>query len=201
MTERAIRELALEELAEAARVLGRGMRDNPGHVRVFGSDPDHREAALMRLFTPLLKQYRPKGAILGAFSENRLVGVCAMVVPGRCKATLTEKAALLPAVIRGNSLSVLISVLRWTSAWERRDPAEPHWHLGPVGVERDLQGKGIGSALLKVFCDRMDSAGALAYLETDKPENVRFYERFGFEVVAEDDVVGVHNWFMTRPNG
>ena len=130
MTERAIRELALEELAEAARVLGRGMRDNPGHVRVFGSDPDHREAALMRLFTPLLKQYRPKGAILGAFSENRLVGVCAMVVPGRCKATLTEKAVLLPAVIRGNSLSVLISVLRWTSAWERRDPAEPHWHLG-----------------------------------------------------------------------
>ena len=47
----------------------------------------------------------------------------------------------------------------------------------------------------------MDSAGALAYLETDKPENVRFYERFGFEVVTEDDVVGVHNWFMTRPNG
>jgi GNAT superfamily N-acetyltransferase len=63
-----------------------------------------------------------------------------------------------------------------------------------------LQGKGIGSVLLKAFCDRMDSAGMVAYLETDKRENLRFYERLGFEAVAEDDVIGVHNWFMARPH-
>ena len=33
----------------------------------------------------------------------------------------------------------------------------------------------------------------MAYLETDKRENVAFYERFGFEVVGEHKVLGVHN--------
>jgi ribosomal protein S18 acetylase RimI-like enzyme len=44
----------------------------------------------------------------------------------------------------------------------------------------------------------MEAARDDAYLETDKPENVRFYERFGFEVVGEEEVLGVPNWFMLR---
>jgi len=49
-----------------------------------------------------------------------------------------------------------------------------------------------------LFSARMDAAGEDAYLETDKPINVRFYERFGFEVVGEQEVLGVPNWFMVR---
>jgi len=45
---------------------------------------------------------------------------------------------------------------------------------------------------------RMDTCRTLSYLETDKSENVRFYERFGFTVVAEVNVLGVRNWFMSR---
>ncbi len=41
--------------------------------------------------------------------------------------------------------------------------------------------------------------GDVGYLETDKPENVRFYERFGFRVVAEAPVIGVTSWYMRRP--
>ena len=52
--------------------------------------------------------------------------------------------------------------------------------------------------LMRAFCERMDAAHENAYLETDKPENVRFYERFGFEVVGEQDVLDVPNWFMLR---
>jgi ribosomal protein S18 acetylase RimI-like enzyme len=35
-------------------------------------------------------------------------------------------------------------------------------------------------------------------LETDKPENVRFYQRHGFEVIAEEEIYGVVNSFMWR---
>ena len=52
--------------------------------------------------------------------------------------------------------------------------------------------------MMRVFCARMDAAGEDAYLETDKPVNVGFYERFGFEVVGEEDVLDVPNWFMLR---
>jgi predicted N-acetyltransferase YhbS len=83
-------------------------------------------------------------------------------------------------------------------AWKRHDPGERHWHLGPLAVDAHLQGEGVGSRMMRVFCAKMDAAGEDAYLETDKPINVRFYERFGFEVVGEEEVLGVPNWFMLR---
>ena len=82
--------------------------------------------------------------------------------------------------------------------WAKHDPEEPHWHLGPVAVDAHLQGMGVGSRLMQAFCAKMDAEHEDAYLETDKPENVRFYERFGFEVVSEQDVLGTPNWFMLR---
>jgi ribosomal protein S18 acetylase RimI-like enzyme len=179
-----VRDLRVDETAAAAGVLGHGMRDNPLHQCVFGADAARRESALRRLFTELLAQCHPKGAILGAFAGDDLVGVCAMVRPGRCQAGLREKLGL--------------AALRWTSAWTRHDPQEPHWHLGPVGVRRDLQGHGVGTALLRTFVERMDARRDLAYLETDKQANVPFYERFGFEVVARAPVLGIPNWFMAR---
>ena len=51
---------------------------------------------------------------------------------------------------------------------------------------------------MQAFCAKMDAAGEVAYLETDKDVNVRFYERFGFEVVNQEEVLGVTNWFMIR---
>jgi len=80
-----------------------------------------------------------------------------------------------------------------------RDPSEPHVHLGPIGVEPALQGHGIGSQMLAVYCEQLDLTGDAGYLETDKPENVRLYERFGFEVRSHAFVLGVQNWFMWRP--
>jgi ribosomal protein S18 acetylase RimI-like enzyme len=90
------------------------------------------------------------------------------------------------------------SVGRWVSVWAARDPDEPHSHLGPLAVDAHLQGQGIGTMILRSYCERLDSSGELAYLETDKPENVRLYERHGFEVVGEAPVIGVSNWFMRR---
>ncbi len=51
---------------------------------------------------------------------------------------------------------------------------------------------------MRVFSARMDAAGEDADLETDKPINVPFYEGFRFEVVGEQEVLGVPNWFMLR---
>ncbi|MGH3735337.1 MAG: GNAT family N-acetyltransferase [Micromonosporaceae bacterium] len=87
------------------------------------------------------------------------------------------------------------------TAWAERDLDEPHVHLGPLAVDADLQGRGIGSLILREHCRRLDQARQVGYLETDKLENVRFYQRFGYEVTAEATVIGVPNWFMRRPTG
>jgi predicted N-acetyltransferase YhbS len=73
--------------------------------------------------------------------------------------------------------------------------------LGPVAVDANLRGKGIGGELVADFCARVDAAGLIAYLETDKKENVAFYEKFGFVVTTKSSVLGVPNWFMTRRAG
>lgn len=49
----------------------------------------------------------------------------------------------------------------------------------------DAQGKGLGTALLNEVLNRCDSDGICAYLESSKPENVPYYERFGFTVQEE----------------
>ena len=45
--------------------------------------------------------------------------------------------------------------------------------------------KGLGGALLTHRLEVCDSTHMPAYLETQKPENLPFYERFGFSVLEE----------------
>jgi hypothetical protein len=40
----------------------------------------------------------------------------------------------------------------------------------------------------------------VSYLETDKYENVCFYRKFGFDIIAEAEVLEVPTWFMSRPS-
>ena len=135
---------------------------------------------------------------LSMFRADTLVGVCGMARPGRCQPPFVEKLTVIPAVVFGNRVGTTLRVLRWVGEWARRDLSEPHWHLGPVAVDSHLQGQGIGAALLAQFCACMDDRAGLSYLETDKSENVLFYQKFGFRVTAEAAVLGVPNWFMSR---
>ncbi len=164
----------------------------------MGTNADRREPALTRLFGAVLGMHVARGATLGAFSAGTLVGVCSMVPPGECQPSGGDKLRLLPTLIGAAGLRSALRTLSWAAGWAKHDPKAPHWHLGPVGVERHLQGKGIGGALLREFCGRMDAVQAMAYLETDKRANVGIYEHFGFRTVAEDQVLGITNWFMVR---
>jgi ribosomal protein S18 acetylase RimI-like enzyme len=198
MNELYIREVRQEEMEKAAQLLGRGMRDNHNHIQAFGPDSEHRERALARMFMPVLHQLYRKGSVLGAFRDDTLVGVCAMAPPGKCQASISDKVQVLPIILKGNGFATVLKILEWLGEWSKRDLPEAHWHLGPIAVDAPLQGQGIGSALMAAFCARVDEQNGLAYLETDKPDNIKFYEKFGFAVVGEATVIGTSNWFMRR---
>ena len=193
-----LRALADSEVPAAAAVLADGMRDNPIHIRAFGEDPADRKRALTQLFESVLRRVQNKGTIEGAFQDGRLIGVCGRLAPGNCRVTLGQKLNFLPALKKGNSWATVFRVLGWAGAWAKRDPDSAHWHLGPVGVLRAEQGKGVGRELLKSFCSNMDADRVAAYLETDKDVNVKIYEKFGFKVVAQEDIIGVPCWYMSR---
>jgi hypothetical protein len=53
--------------------------------------------------------------------------------------------------------------------------------------------------MLAVHVEDLGLRRLTGWLETDKAENVRLYERFGYVVEEEAEVLGVPNWFMRRP--
>ena len=193
-----IREVRPEELGRAVALTARGMRANPTHVEAFGRDDDTREHKLRALFGSVLPIVSAKAVLIGAYRDGQLVGIAGVAGPGNCRPSASESLRMLPRLLPRVGPASLKRMGAWMREWARHDPAERHWHLGPVAVDRPLQGRGIGSAILEEVCARMDRQGSLLYLETDKPENVRFYERFGFETVGQGPVLGVTNWYMQR---
>ena len=193
--------LDASEVGEALGVISRGMRDNPIHIAAFGDVPELRVHRLHRLFAGAFAALPMARHMLAARDDDgTILGVCGMFQPGDCQLAPEQQQVIAPYVL-GNGPDAAERTMQWLGTWAQQDPDERHWHLGPVAVDAHLQGMGIGSKLLRVFSARMDAAGEDAYLETDKPINVRLYERFGFEVVAEREVLGVPNWFMLRRAG
>src|SRR5690606_34410529 len=192
-----IRTLQQQSIPAAARLLAGSMADNPLHLAVFGSGAP-MEPMLEAAFARLLRRQMRIGIVLGSYEHDALVGVAAMVPPGHCQPGLLEQFAMLPILARSGALQRLPRIRHWLRTWERHDPKFDHWHLGPAAVARTHQGQGIGTRLMREVCEGLDRHQGVGYLETDKPENVRLYRRGGFEVVAEQPVLGVTNWFMVR---
>jgi GNAT superfamily N-acetyltransferase len=64
-------------------------------------------------------------------------------------------------------------------------PKEPHWTLELIAVDPSAQGKGLGGILMNfglALCDRQKMP---TYFASSNPRNLSFYERLGFERVAE----------------
>ena len=181
-----------DQIAQAAGVTARALRDNPSSLAV-SKDPFVRLEMMYSTFSDMLTGARVAGVRRG----DCVLGVAGAVAPGRCI------TSMLPPGIRaldlpGPGASDSERFLHMGSVLAEHDLAESHWHVGPVGVEPGFQGKGIGRAAMTLLCGELDEQHRLAWLETDKPENVRFYIGVGFEVVEEIAMFDGRNWFMRR---
>jgi ribosomal protein S18 acetylase RimI-like enzyme len=194
MSEITLAPLATAMLPEAARLLARAFVTNPLHVAAFGADVLRRNEAF---FTTALSVM--KGTRLVAIDGNRIVGVIHWVDAPQCQFSNGEKIRMVPGLFTGLGARSAMRILSWLSSWAAADPAEPHLHLGPIGVEPDAQGRGIGRLMMERYCAELDASGKAGYLETDRPGNVAFYRRFEFETVRESSVLGVPNFLMERP--
>ena len=75
----------------------------------------------------------------------------------------------------------------------------PFHYLEVLAVAPAMQGRGLGSRMLRDVIERADAEPAPALLETSKELNVRLYRRFGFEVIREARLDGGPPiWTMRR---
>lgn len=85
-----------------------------------------------------------------------------------------------------------------------RNDGNGSYYIGCLGVRKEYQGRGIGTALMKRFLSgHPDWKEITLVTPKDKEENVRFYtERFGFEIIGEenDGDVTVCQFRLRRPS-
>jgi ribosomal protein S18 acetylase RimI-like enzyme len=193
--------LRAAEREAAVALLARAFRDSPLNVAVIGSpDPARRARVNAHGLRSLLPVAHAHGRVRALHLADELAAVLIAAPPSAHPLPPPSLAARLRCLV-GQGLRVS---RRWAEVFETLaplHPAEPHWYLGTLGVDPALQRRGLGSALLADWLAEVDGTASCAYLETDRPENVAFYQRAGFETLGETRIFSVRVFRMRRPAG
>jgi GNAT superfamily N-acetyltransferase len=175
-----------------APVCGRAFVHEPMMCWPMGSSGD-LAARFACCFTSFLEVALPLGLV---WEAGQAQGVAVWISPGQREAWERhpwDQPQILAEAEDGGR--------RYQAFWEwvaTHDPTEPSWQLDTIAVAPELQGHGIGRALIEAGLSRARADGTCAFLSTGTPTNVAVYGRCGFRVYDEADAPdgGPRVWFM-----
>ncbi len=176
-----VRPVVVGDVPALVDMLVRSFDDDPVAHFMFAGEWRRRRGLHSFFTAQIRRQYLPFGQV---YTTEGLGGVGLWGPPDVAKNGLKELLQLLATAPFAVSTRVH-RALRLLLELEGLHPKEPHWYLATLGTEPELQGKGIGTALLGSMLDSVDHQGFPAYLESSKERNVTLYARFGFEVIDE----------------
>ncbi len=179
------------DVTPLSSTLGRAFFDDPVMSWML-PDADKRRRKLHRLFASLTRHHHlAQGGVEVVPDGGGGIGAAALWdPPGRWRQTRSEELRAMPGLLMtfGGSLLRGMAV---EEMMKKQHPEEPHWYLAVIGSDPGVRGTGYGQVLMRSRLDRVDAEHAPAYLESSNPDNVPYYQRFGFEVTGE----------LTLPNG
>ncbi len=193
-----IREMQRGDLAQACEVESQAFITSPTTLAVVEGN---QEAArrLVRIGSAGRFKFM-SGKVIVAELNGKIIGAMHIAEWPGCQATLLQNLKVMPSMLGAvGGLRNLMRALKMENNMKKHDPKKPHWHLDSFGVATEFQGQGIGSQMMQYYCDVIDGKGMEAYHETDTPDNVRFYQRFGYKVLEEGIINGVKVWYRQRP--
>ncbi|MFB7632284.1 GNAT family N-acetyltransferase [Streptomyces sp. NPDC056149] len=160
------------------RTLARAFDDDP-MMRWFFTDDASRATNLGRYFTTLFTRQYLRHCVC-----ERTAAAAAFWVPPEARAKAVPDAETIAELVEllGDRAPLFRDTVEAAAA---HAPQEPHWYLAVIGADPAAQGRGHGAALLRSGLAKADAEGLPAYLESSKPDNLSFYEHFGFTVRAE----------------
>jgi len=180
-------------LDECVTVLADAFVENPLHVAAFGRGRMNQN----RLFFRIGLRQMFLGQAFVALADGVVGGYLHFNASPYCLPA-PEEVPLAAATSLRPMGEAIPQVVRWYSRWCRLDPDEPHVHLGPIGVAPNFQRQGAGTALMRRYVEHLKQENAAGYLETDRLQNVEFYQKFGFIVRHEEELLGTPIWYMWR---
>lgn len=185
---------------QAAQVLGRAFADEPVSVEVFKDfSTERRIRALTNDFSDEILLCIRRGYPLQVNGNGKVVAAAVIFPPGASPFSRFDQWRLLLSSYVKNGFYDIRGWMKWLNEVDQMRPKEPHYYLEYLGIEPEHQGKGLGSTIVQHLIDKADESNVGCYLENASPRNIPFYQRFGFQVISEKEVIGIPAWFMWRP--
>ncbi|PJN27816.1 N-acetyltransferase [Kitasatospora sp. CB02891] len=188
-----VRPISDGDVPTAVDTLARAFADYPFTRHVIAAD-GHEERIRRYQELCLTRIGMVYGRVWVA-EEGRAVAVWA--VPGQDPSPVLDELGPILGELSGDRMAASVAA---DEAMAPYRPREPGWFLETVATAPEVQGKGLGSAVLLPGIQEAGRAGCPAFLETSSEANVRFYERLGFRVTAEVRLPGggPRTWCMRR---
>jgi GNAT superfamily N-acetyltransferase len=189
-----MRPATVDDVQCLKRMLAEAFFDDPVFAWLMPED-SKRLARLRRYFGVDLRHYSlPRGRV---WTSADLSGAALTLPPGKWRVPPHT------SLLQGGAFGVhMPKAARMGAAMEwnhMRELRGPHYYVRDIGVHPDMQGKGMGSALLRPTLDRCDREGLPAYIEASSERSAALYERLGFQHIKELRVGGSPPlWLMIR---
>jgi len=199
-----VRRAARGDHAKVGAALGRAFVDDPVFQWLIPPGVSRRDERLALFFTSMARSYLRRDKYV--FCAGDGVGGAMWSAPGSWALPMTEvlREALPSTQAFGGNLLRALRCQLFIESKHPKHPEEPkHWYLGYLGVAPTHQGQGLGATMLRAVLDDADTAGTPAYLESSNERNLSLYERHGFRVVEELQLLGKGPtvWRMWREPG
>jgi ribosomal protein S18 acetylase RimI-like enzyme len=175
--------LNLSSFDLAADRLNEAFSEDPCFKYFLGSE-EYNYIKAKRIHKYALKLGMLYGSIL--ISSDLLEGVSIWLPPTRVDVTswMLVRAGGLKLIKSGEGIiKNIIKYSNYSLKIHHQNVSTPHWYLLSIGVGKEYQGKGFAGKMLKPVFNHFDQTGYPCYLETHNPNNIKFYENYGFKVV------------------
>lgn len=167
-------------------MLARAFHDDPVWLWCL-PDEERRARALPWMFARIVALEAQRVHVVGAGGG---AGIAFWVPPGARAPARRElwqaRFPLLPVRLGREGFRRVEGFQRASRELLARLGCASWWFLSGLGVEPSAQRQGLGTQLVAWGLERATQAGHPAVLLTSNRANIPFYERLGFEVLAEE---------------
>jgi ribosomal protein S18 acetylase RimI-like enzyme len=203
------------QIVPVASLLGDAFVDNAAYGFLF-PELSSRKEKLADFFARNLRTHLPyRCTYVWAPEPGNVEATVTVRPPGGVPVSLWTmfRRGLVPfALMNGwGAVRRLFYLIEHTDRIDRETTGgREHWHVHMMAVRPDRQGAGIGTRLLREVFAAQGGPSASEHpisLQTERPENLRFYQRLGFEVRRDYELGGViggapfRTWTLLRESG
>ena len=178
---------------------------NDAFYRTMRASAGDSPALLNAYLDYSMQEALPYGALVTSEEANQGAAIWSLPTDAQQgKLKSQAKKDFLLNYMGENSLITYLAISDFMDQQSADVVGEDDWYLSILGINPNMQGRGLGKKLLAPTLELADQQDTSCYLETFTPLNMSFYARLGFVAKhqAYEPTCQQHYWIMVRqPQG